>query len=92
MRLMGPCFYCGQTTVRMGPGFDKPNKYTRDHIIPLTLARKFGLPTISVTCCFDCNQKKGCRLPLFAELKRAGVELTKELRKKLDEIKRLSRI
>jgi hypothetical protein len=62
----GKCFYCDRETYSTGPGPCKPHTYTRDHLIPKKL-RRVSLKEITgklahsltVTCCHECNQKKG---------------------------------
>lgn len=53
---MPNCFYCDIPTFRMGPAVVHPQKYTRDHLIPVRL-RIGTSPT--VPCCEACNHKKG---------------------------------
>ena len=67
---MGPCFYCGRETFRRGANDKRPDTYTRDHLIPRRL-RRVSLQNIAahlksrltVTCCNECNIKKGAKTP-----------------------------
>ena len=55
------CAYCGKTV--------KDNEATIDHIVPKSRGGKWQWENL-VTCCSECNQKKGNRTP-----KEAGMEL-----------------
>lgn len=61
---MGPCFYCGKVTYRTGINPKPDWAYTRDHLIPLRLRTSvytlLSHHLTTVTCCYDCNTKKGC--------------------------------
>lgn len=90
---MGPCFYCGRQTYRKGPGNESPDKYTRDHLIPRrlrTLSLRNAAAKVrhmyTVTCCNDCNKKKGqksvfeFRLPhMYTQKQQAKIEAVKRL-------------
>jgi hypothetical protein len=73
---MGPCFYCGQNMYRIGCyGKDTPDyAYTRDHLIPKKIQKKFRFKKfITVPCCNKCNAKKGSKLPDTSVLKQFGI-------------------
>lgn len=61
---MGPCFYCGRATYRTGMNPKPDWAYTRDHLIPLRLRTSvynmLSEHLTTVTCCYECNAKKGC--------------------------------
>jgi len=68
---MGKCFYCNRETYRTGHKC-VAHTYTRDHIIPKPL-RRISLQQymkgrtchlFTVTCCYECNHKKGCQSTL----------------------------
>jgi len=61
-RMKGPCFYCGVDTIRSGSNWNRPNKYTRDHVRAKSKTKR-GERRVTVTSCFDCNQKKGSHHP-----------------------------
>jgi len=54
LRDHGHCQYCGQTR--------EPSELTYDHVVPRSQGGKTDWTNI-VTCCVDCNRKKGGRTP-----------------------------
>jgi len=90
---MGPCFYCGVSTYRLGPKNNHPQKYTRDHLIPKRMRAIRGNPQCSchlltVTCCLKCNHQKGAKSALeFIKLK--GVD-TAERRSHIQQVYNLN--
>lgn len=60
---MGPCWYCGADTFRMGGNTEHPQKYTRDHLIPRFLRKTLPGNTrqVTVTCCYHCNIRKAAK-------------------------------
>ncbi len=63
----GKCQYCSRRV--------NSQEFTLDHVVP----RKLGGKTVwnnVVTCCYDCNQKKGDKSPA-----QAGMKLTKPVEK-----------
>ena len=59
---MGQCFYCGRETYRTTIVPQPAWAYTRDHLIPFRLrTERYNLLShwlTTVTCCFECNNKK----------------------------------
>jgi 5-methylcytosine-specific restriction endonuclease McrA len=54
------CQYCGKIC--------DTTELTKDHIIPKSLGGDSSWDNC-VTCCYDCNNKKGCRTPEQAKMK-----------------------
>jgi hypothetical protein len=63
MATMPSCFYCGAITFYV-PDMTvaKPWTHTKDHVFSKSL-RKKGVSSITVHCCFNCNQKKASTRP-----------------------------
>jgi hypothetical protein len=60
-RDINECFYCGRGVCSHTFKHGQELYRTRDHVIPASLLKKYGIyfiPNNLVPCCFECNQNK----------------------------------